>query len=164
MRKKKITNSLGIKDIFRTARRNKWYNIGRPVTEKEFYLIVNKVNDKLAYLLSTGAKITIPHRMGELYITNYNPKVKLKDGKLDTNLPIDWLNTKKLWKEDEDSYRDRILVRYELPKIYKTMYSKRKALYINKSFYRFSVCRNFKKRLSENIINNKIIMSYKYDK
>ena len=34
-RKHKIRNSLGVYDAYKWLRKNKWLNIGRPLTEKE---------------------------------------------------------------------------------------------------------------------------------
>ena len=36
----KIRNSIGIYDIYKMLRKNKWLNIGRPLTEHEFYTII----------------------------------------------------------------------------------------------------------------------------
>lgn len=39
-KKFKVTGSWGIYDAYKSIRRHKWYDIGRPLTEKEFYAIV----------------------------------------------------------------------------------------------------------------------------
>ena len=33
----RINNSVGVYDLYKILRKNHWYNIGRPLTEKEFY-------------------------------------------------------------------------------------------------------------------------------
>ena len=40
----KITNSFGVYDSYKWIRKNKWLNIGRPVTEHEFYSIIRTMN------------------------------------------------------------------------------------------------------------------------
>ena len=43
----KITNSFGVYDSYKWIRKNKWLNIGRPVTEHEFYSIIRTMNKEL---------------------------------------------------------------------------------------------------------------------
>ena len=43
-------------------------------------------------------------RKGDVYIGIGN------DGKLKTNLPIDWNKTLELWYEDEESYKNKTLI------------------------------------------------------
>jgi hypothetical protein len=40
----KVNNSLGVYDAYKWIRKNKWFNIGRPLKEHEFYSIIRKVN------------------------------------------------------------------------------------------------------------------------
>ena len=94
-RKHKITNSVGVYDIYKGIRKNHWYNIGRPLTEKEFYSIVRTVNTLIADELSKGNDITLPQRMGVLEIRKYSPKITIKNGKVNAPLPIDWDKTLK---------------------------------------------------------------------
>ena len=44
----KITNSFGVFDVYKHIRKNKWYDIGRPLKESEFYAIIRNVNNLLA--------------------------------------------------------------------------------------------------------------------
>ena len=60
----KINNSLGVYDIYKLIRKNKWLNIGRPLTEHEFYSIIRTVNNYLASSFIEGYTIKFPHRMG----------------------------------------------------------------------------------------------------
>jgi hypothetical protein len=44
----KVTNSIGVYDSYKWIRKNKWYNIPRPLKEGEFYKIVRSINLYLA--------------------------------------------------------------------------------------------------------------------
>lgn len=160
--KHKITNSVGIRQIYRTLRKNKYYGIS-PISDSDFYLIINKVNNMIASFLSTGEKIKLPQKMGELYIMSRKPKVEFIDNQLKTNLPINWKETNKLWKEDLDSCKSKILVRYELDKVYMTRYSVINANYKNKTFYAFRTNKNLRMLIHNNVVNGKLIKCYTYD-
>lgn len=74
-RKHKINNSLGVYDIYKFIRKNKWLNIGAPVSEHNFYSIIRAVNNSLADLLSKGHDINLPCQMGRLEIRKYDAKI-----------------------------------------------------------------------------------------
>lgn len=44
-RKHKINNSIGVYDLYKHIRKNKWFNIGKPVSEHDFYSIIRTVNN-----------------------------------------------------------------------------------------------------------------------
>ena len=56
-RKHKVTNSIGVYSAYKFIRKNKWLNIGRPLTEHEFYSIIRKINDYFADSLLHGEDI-----------------------------------------------------------------------------------------------------------
>ena len=152
----KITKSLGVYDAYKWIRKRKWEDVGRRLTEHEFYSIIRKVNDLLAINLINGEDIKLPHRMGTLELRKKSSRVYLKNGKLCTNLPIDWDKTLKLWCEDEDAYTNRVLIRMEENEIFKVYYNKNKAEYNNKSFYQFKINRELKTALKRNIKKNRV--------
>lgn len=147
----KVRNSLGIYDAYKYIRKHKWFNIGRPLTEYEFYTIVRQVNNYLADELICGQDIILPHRLGRIELRKYDAKISIDNGKVKTNLPIDWDKTLKLWSEDEEAYKERTLIKMEEKEIFKVFYNKRTANYENKSFYTFEVNRDLKRRLKQKI-------------
>lgn len=157
----KVRNSLGVYDAYKWIRKNKWLNIGRPISEHEFYSIVRQVNNLLAESLMNGKDIILPHRLGTIELRKYNSKITVRDGKLITNLPIDWDRTLKLWAEDEESYKNRTLIKMEEKEIFKVFYNRKSANYINKSFYNFEVNRDLKRRLKQKI-KNKLIDAFTF--
>lgn len=147
----KVTNSIGVYSAYKWLRKRQWADVGQRLTEHEFYSIIRRVNNYLAEELSKGVDIKLPHRMGTIELRKVNAYVKFRDGKLHTNLPIDWNRTLKLWCEDEEAYKSRTLVKMEEKEIFKIYYNKNKADYTNKSFYQFSANRELKSALKRNI-------------
>ena len=112
-RKYKVNNSLGVYDAYKFLRKRKWADIGRCLTEHEFYSIIRKVNDYLADSFLHGNDIKLPHRMGRIELRKYDVRVSCDGEKVKTNLPIDWDRTLKLWYEDEEAYKKKTLVKVE---------------------------------------------------
>ena len=150
-RQHKVNNSLGVYDAYKWIRKNKWLDIGRPITEHEFYTIIRQVNNLLVENFLKGRDIVLPHRLGTIELRKYETKMLFNNGKLHTNLPIDWDRTLKLWAEDEEAYKEKMLVKVEEKEIFKVFYNKGKANYNNKSFYEFEVNRDLKRRLKQRI-------------
>lgn len=155
-RKHKITGSIGVYSAYKWLRKNKWLNIGRPLTEHEFYSIIRRVNNYLADSFLRGQDIKFPHKMGQLELRKYDVRFSIEDGKVKTNLPIDWDRTLKLWYEDEEAYKERTLVKVEEKEIYKVYYNKQLADYQNMVFYEFKVNRELKKSIKQRIKEGKL--------
>ena len=155
-RKHKVTNSTGVYSAYKWIRKNRWLNIGRCLTEHEFYSIIRKVNDYLAESFLQGNDIKLPHRMGRIELRKYDVRVSLDGEKVKTNLPIDWDRTLKLWYEDEEAYKEKTLVKVEEKEIFKVYYNKQLADYNNQVFYEFNVNRELKKRLKQRIKEGKL--------
>ena len=147
----KISKSWGTYDAYKFLRKRKWADIGRCLTEHEFYSIIRKVNDYLADSFLHGNDIKLPHRMGRIELRKYDVRVSLDGEKVKTNLPIDWDRTLKLWHEDEEAYKEKTLVKVEEKEIFKVYYNKQLADYNNQVFYEFNVNRELKKRLKQRI-------------
>ena len=137
--------------------KNKWFNIGRPLTEHEFYQIIRRINNYLAEDLINGNDVIFPNRMGKLELRKRNSLPVIdKNGNLKVTYAIDWDNTLKLWYEDEEAFNNKTLVRLPERNIFRIKYNKNTANYNNKSFMEFQVNRNIKTRLKQKIKNNEI--------
>lgn len=147
----KVRNSNGVYSAYKWIRKNNWLDIGRPLKEHEFYSIIRQINNYLADELTIGNDIILPHRMGKIELRKYSPKITINNGVVKTTLPIDWNRTLKLWAEDEESYKNKTLVKMEEKEIFKVFYNKRLANYNNRSFYEFEVNRDLKRRLKQQI-------------
>ena len=153
----KITNSLGVYDAYKHIRKNKWFDIGRPLTEHEFYQIIRKVNNYLAEELVNGNDITFPNRMGKLELRKRNSLPVIdKNGSLKVTYAIDWDSTLKLWYDDEEAFNNKTLVKFPERSIFRVKYNKNTANYENKSFMEFQINRDIKTRLKQKIKNNEI--------
>lgn len=148
----KIKNSLGVYDSYKWLRKNKWLDVG-PISEHDYYAIIRAVNKALVLNFLIAGSIKLPERMGEITLSKYPAKITLENGKVQTNLPIDWDATLNLWSEDKDSYEKRTLIRSEEREIFKVIYDKSKALYNNKSFYTFELNRDIKLSLKKQLKN-----------
>lgn len=150
-RKHSIRNSLGIYDAYKYIRKNKWFNIERPLKEHEFYSIIRTINNYLIDYFLDNKPIIFPQRMGMLELRKYPTRIEYKNNKLVTNLPIDWDSTLKLWCEDETSYKERTLVKMEEKELFRIYYNKQSAIFNNKGFYSFKVNRDLKIKVKQRI-------------
>ena len=147
----KINNSYGIKDAYRWARKNKF--IRKEISEKDFRLIINAINQSLQDHLLNGGDIKFPELLGRVEVRKYKTYVGLEGDKIRTNMAIDWDKTLKLWYEDEEAFNNRTLIRCESNERFKIIYNKSKAKYNNKTFYEFAPTRQLRIKLKE-LINN----------
>lgn len=155
-----VRNSLGIYDSYKWIRKNKWLDIGRPLTEHEFYTIIRQINNLFADNIIEGNDIHLPHRMGDIELRKYENIIEFRNGVLVDSLPIDWDRTLKLWYEDEEAYKNKTLIKMEEKETFRVFYNKRTANYENKSFMQFEANRNLKLRLKQKI-KNKTIDAFK---
>ena len=158
----KIRNSIGIYTIYKMLRKNKWLNIGRPLTEHEFYTIIRQVNNDIADNIKKGNAIRLPSLMGTFELFKFKPNIKFKNGKLRTNLPIDWNRTLELWENDKEAFRDKTLLRFELDYIYRLKYNPYRARFTNKTIFQFQFIREIKQSISKEIQKGNIDALLKY--
>lgn len=152
----KVRNSYGTKQGWRWLKKNKWLDLENPVTEKEFGAIIREVNIELVNTLLEGHDIILPCRMGRIELRKYFPKIEYKDGKVVTNLPVNWQQTLKYWHESPEAHKNKTLIRQEVKEVFRIIYVKRSANYNNKSFYQFIPHRDVKVELSRRIKEHKI--------
>lgn len=136
-RNHKIKNSLGVRDIFKICRKEKWYDSNLSVTESTFYSIIRAINKLMSEELLKGRDVKLPQKMGQLEVRKYDTYVKLMDGKLRTNRKIDWQATLQLWYEDEEAKENKVLIKSEDKEVFKIFYNKMIANYNNKTLYQF---------------------------
>ena len=156
----KVNKSLGVYDSYKWIRKNKWLDIGRPLTEHEFYTIIRQINNLFADNIIDGNDIHLPHRMGDIELRKYENIIEFRNGVLVDSLPIDWDRTLKLWYEDEEAYKNKTLIKMEEKETFRVFYNKRTANYENKSFMQLEANRNLKLRLKQKI-KNKTIDAFK---
>lgn len=152
----KVSNSYGSKDAFCYYRKIKPNDPKYILTDCQYLQIIRLINNELRDYLIEGKDVLLPEKMGRLEIRKRASKIKFKDGKLVTNLAIDWDKTLKLWYDNPISKKKKQLVRQEVSDIFEVYYNRNKANYNNKSFYEFSTNRELKLGLKKNIKLNKL--------
>jgi len=152
----KVRGSFGVGDAYKIIRKNGWYNIGKPVRSDVFYHIIRSINKMLAGNISTGETVCLPQSMGRLELRESKRGVSIVGGKMKVNYPIDWNETLRLWSEDGEARRKKVLLRTESKIVYTVRYNKFHAHYSNKSFYEFALNRFIKNALKKNINEGKI--------
>ncbi|MBO6233324.1 MAG: hypothetical protein J6N78_04615 [Clostridia bacterium] len=156
----KITNSWGVYDYFKWFRKNNYCGLTIVINEKVYYNIIRTINNYYASALINGEDIQLPERMGTIKLRKLKREVyRDKNGKVKTNLPVDWDRTLDLWYIDEEARREKKLIRFEPRSGYRLrkIYDKTNATFNNKSFFEFKIIRkvfvNINKRVSEGILN-----------
>lgn len=151
-REYKVRNSLGVYDGYKYYRKNKPDSKEYVLTESQYFAIIRKINLLLVDELLLGNDVRLPKSMGTIEVRKFDRGAKIgKDGKIHINLPIDWDKTLKLWYEDDESYKDKVLVRMEEKESFQVYYNKESATYNNKSYYEFIPNRDLKIGIKQNI-------------
>ena len=150
-RNHKVKNSYGIYDGYKFYRKNKPKDPKYILTESQYFAITRRINEILAEHLSRGEDIILPCRLGRIEVRKYKAKITWDGKKIKSNLPIDWDKTLKLWYEDNEAYKNKVLIKIEEKEIYKIYYNKFIAEYNNKCFYQFNFNRELKNKLKHNI-------------
>ena len=152
----KVKNSYGVYDGFKYYRKNRPKEHKYVLTESQYFSIIRRVNELLGEALINGEDVTLPHRLGRLEIRKYEARITTNGKKVRTNLPIDWDRTLELWYEDEESYKNKTLIKVDEKEIYKVYYNRNVAEFTNKTFYQFDVNRELKRKLKQNIKEGKL--------
>ena len=153
----KVNNTWGAYDTYKWIRKHGWYNIGRPVTEHEFYRILRETNNLLAKEVEMGNTITFPYSMGKIEVKKFPVGVFMKKGKLVNTYQIDWSSTLKLWYEDAEALASKTLIRFDsMNEVYWIRYNKHMANYINQCFYQFVPNRFMGRNLKFNVLEGKV--------
>ena len=152
----KVSGSYGSKDAFHYYRKIKPNDSKYVLTDCQFLHIIRLINDDLRAFLIEGKDVTLPEQMGRLEVRKIANTIKFVNGKIKTNLPIDWNATLKLWYDNPVCKEHKQLVRQENTETFKVFYNKTKAKYNNKTFYEFDPNRLLKVNLKNNIKLNKI--------
>lgn len=152
----KVNNSYGVYDAYKYYRKHKPKDREYILSESQYFAIIRQINNLLADELVQGNEVSFKAHMGNLELRKIEISPKIVNGSLVFHAPIDWDKTIKLWYEDEESFRNKTLIKVEEREIFKIYYNKSKANYENKSFYEFSVNRELKKRIAGKIKEGRI--------
>lgn len=151
-----LKNSWGAFDVYRWLSHNKWFNIGKPISSHDFYLIIRTMNTLLVEDFIKGNDIKLPHKMGIIELRKYEPKVLIENNKVKSQYFIDWDSTLKLWYTDKEAKSNKTLLKHLNKEVFKIIYNRAKANYPNQVYYEFRPTRALKKKVKEAAKNEEI--------
>lgn len=125
------------------------------IEEKLLAYIVRDLQKGIAKYILGGKKVVLPH-LGTLELRKFKRSIKMIDGVVKTNLPINWKATLDLWETDERAYKDRVLIRLNMPYIYRVYYIHTSLRFKNLPFIRFKLSRRLKRALTPLIQDKEI--------
>lgn len=117
--------------------------------------ILKDLNAGIAECILSGKTVKIPH-LGALELRKFNKNIKIEDGKVKTNLPVDWKATLDLWENDKKAYEDKVLIRINVPYIYRVYYIHSLSKFNNIFYIKFKLNRSLKRALTSKIENKEI--------
>ena len=129
-----------------------------PVEEKQYLEIANGYMEFLIQKVLEGEEVTMPARLGTLFIQGVKKNLKFnKDGI--PLLPPNWAATKKLWDNNPDAKATKKIV-YCLNEetdgvVYKLHWSKNRVPIENKLYYNFILTRANKRAIHQQIVKGK---------
>ena len=123
--------------------------------ESVYFAIVRKVNKLLVEELCKTGHITFPHRMGGIRAFKRTPKTYIYNNRAVTTKSIDWDKTLELWYNDPEAYKNRNLIYRDIDSVV-VKYDKNQAIYKNKYYYDFNLCKDAKMKLRDSFNTNKL--------
>lgn len=132
--------------------------VSTPVEEKQYLEIANGYIEFLIQKVLEGEEVTMPARLGTLFIQGVKKNLKFnKDGI--PLLPPNWAATKKLWDSNPDAKATKKIV-YCLNEetdgvVYKLHWSKNRVPIENKLYYNFILTRSNKRAIHQQIKQGK---------
>ena len=146
----RISHCLGSRDAFHWVRKNKWEALKGNTCDKLLYSqIISEIHKELAEMLLEGHEIELPYQMGSLVLNCVPARVSLREGEYVNNYKVDWKKTLQYLYEDEEALDNHKRVKRIQPFIYGIRYYKRKAHFLNRRFYWFSVNRQLRRRVGK---------------
>jgi hypothetical protein len=158
-RNHKINSDYGLSDYYRFYKK-KYKN--KKVNRLVYNSMINEFNkyvrDRISY---KGDGYVFPFKMGKMELRKVKTVVKIsEDGTIVNKLPVNWKDTKELWKESPAAKENQIKVRYTNEHTggyaFRISYLRARANYKNKSIYQMQFNRQLKRTLSESIFAGKI--------
>jgi hypothetical protein len=127
-----------------------------------FNEIVSEYNTKIAEFITDDVMdFIIPFQLGVLGVRKYKPSFSIdKSGKILNRLPVNPIETAKLWEKDPQAKANKTFVRYTNKHsngyVFSIYYFRGKAKFKNKQIYVLTPKRTLKRRVSRNVKENLI--------
>jgi hypothetical protein len=143
-RNHKIKSDFGISDYYKYYKQK-----GGSLAYNKYKQVFLMFNEGLYPILADGYAVTLPRKMGTLQVFKHEAKIEWDEeaGKFKTNRRIDYNETIKLWAEDEEAKKNKVLIRFTNKYIYNLKYLRTKANFKNKFIYLLHANRSLKKAI-----------------
>lgn len=86
--------------------------------------IIKGINELVMDFVYKGGEFEFPAKVGSISIVGIKHTPFYLDGKLIPAKPVDWGATRKLWAEDEDAKKKKMLVRFTSDYFYRFLYKR----------------------------------------
>ena len=132
------------------------------ISRAQFGKILREFNMYIRDRISNkGAEYIFPNKVGKVELRKVKTEVKIaEDGTIINNLPVNWLETRALWKENPVAKEKGVRIRYTNEHTdghtFRIYYRKSKANFKNKSIYKMQFNRDLKRQLSKSIFAGRI--------
>lgn len=149
----KITNSYGCRDYYKYYKKHQKSDL----PEKLFRLILEDIFEQLyAKYLSKYLRVKLPSKMGDIFIKKFEFKVyQRKDGSYTKRTPVDWPKTVDLWENDPEAYKDKVVVKHELPYYHHLFYKTYRQDFKNHQVFQLKTCRKLNKKIHQQMTLHK---------
>lgn len=153
---KKIKHHYGMPDYYKFYIKQYEQNLSR----QRYNDIITDFNTELQDLIIEDNLIyLIPHLNLELILKKDKRKPKIVDGKLISNLPVNWKATNELWARDAEAKKKKLRVRYSNTHtsgfVFRIYCKKFKCTLKNRGLYKWTTIRDFARKVNLAIINPK---------
>lgn len=152
----KISIDYGLTDYYKFYMSKHAPKFGH-ITSQDYNTIISEFNLMLVEMIVTeGLDFIIPHQLGIIGVRKYKPVVKLSEhGNLINKLPVNPIETARLWDENPEAKEKKIYIRYTNKHsdgyVFSLYYFRTKAKFKNKDAYYMVYKRSLKRKLAKNI-------------
>jgi len=149
-----------IKNSYYTINGLKHYTKIRPkdddfiISQVEYLSIIREMNLLLVDSLIKNKFFRLPCGMGILEVCKAESRSWINDdGRLISSKPIDYVETKRLWYEDEDARAKKTLVRFDVDYVFRLKHGVKGRRYHNAKYFSLKFGRFTKSKLADTIKN-----------
>jgi len=151
-----IKNCKGTRWTYKQEQKCGWKNVGKRIPQKTYEAVIRKANEYVGEALLNGHDFKMPFRLGTIYLRKRKNRVYLNEnGNLVFIKPVSWSKTRKLWQEDEEARKDRIIIRTNDEYAYIFTLCNRR--FKNSFYYKFRCNRALNSKKSEKTKDGSIV-------
>lgn len=155
MRPKEVNKCIRNRELIRAAKKK--HREFSHIADKTWSDIINDVHLELIEEFMKNGSVKFPCRLGEIRLVkhHYEPYIN-KNNKVKGLGLINWHSTMKLWEEDEECAKKKVVVRYNKKDLCFIRYIKNSRTFSTKKFYTFIFSKALRQRVMRTDINDLI--------